>query len=106
MPSGWSFLSGSVTYPGHGSLTADYQHSSGATVQLQEGELAGIKVPGSGVGSVKFGDMTGTMYDYGAGVLVVLVDAGGGILYYAKSTGVSLPQFSDIVNAMHNVPKS
>jgi hypothetical protein len=110
LPSGWSVESASATYNNGGQLGVTYHHSSGAIFQLQEGQICGsagtgCTISGSHIGSVQFGDRTGDMYDVGSGVVAVWVTSGGAIVYYVISSGVSAMQVSDLVNAMHKVPK-
>jgi hypothetical protein len=108
LPSGWSLANATSTYNSGGQIMANYQKSGGATFHLEEGQICGASgtgctVKGSHIGSVKFGDRNGEMYDLGSGIIHVWVGVGGTIVYHVETVNVSAMQASDLVNAMHRL---
>lgn len=109
LASGWSVDSASATYNNGGQLSVTY-HSGGAIFQLQEGQICGsagtgCATSGSDVGSVQFGDLNGEMYALSSTSYGVWVKPGGATIYFVNTNGLTATQVSDLVFAMHKVPK-
>jgi hypothetical protein len=110
VPSPWYFAAASSTYGASGTVTASYQTTGGAKIQIQEGAFCTSGAVACSpkvavVGAASFGDLSGTL-DQTATGFAIYVSPGTSHGYTATGTGVSQSAFVNIVAALIKVPKS
>ena len=110
VPSPWYFAAASSTYGASGTVTASYQTTGGAKIEIKEGAFctssaSACSAHNTVLGSANFGDLTGSLDGVGTG-FAIYVSPGTAHGYTATGTGVSQSAFVNIVAALIKVPKS
>ena len=102
VPGPWFFATANSTWGSTGLLTATYQTTGAARIDVSEGTFTASAHTGS-LGSAKFGDLSGSLYSTSSGFVI---NVAGTHAYQATGTGVSQATFVSIVAAMVKVAKS
>jgi hypothetical protein len=92
LPAGWFVDTGSFRASGGGRMEISYRGPGGQRLEIREGffcgDQAGCLPAGPGDGSASFGDRAATLHDGGDGSWLVAADAGDGLAWDARGTGM------------------
>jgi hypothetical protein len=107
LPSSWWLQAGEYDVANGGLITIDYKTSSGATINLAEGNICPTTCAAAGslVGQAKFGDRDATLYTI-SGTWLLFVGSLGDPEYKMTGKGMTQANFIAWAAALYTVPKS